>query len=114
MWREQVTFASSKAIAETLQLNSEFYTVAFQSRLGRIEWIKPYLENILPELAQKNIRRLAVCCPSFVADCLETLEEIGIRANQQWKQLGGEYLTLIPALNDNDQWANGILEICML
>ncbi|OGV49834.1 MAG: ferrochelatase [Legionellales bacterium RIFCSPHIGHO2_12_FULL_42_9] len=105
-------FATSQAIATQLNLNSDQYGVVFQSRLGHIEWIKPYLETTLPELATKKIKRLAISCPSFVTDCLETLEEIGIRANRQWQTLGGEQLTLIPALNENDAWIKGILEIC--
>ncbi len=107
-------FATSQAIAEHLNLNTTQYSVAFQSRLGRIEWIKPYLDTTLPELAKKNIKRLAISCPSFVADCLETLEEIGLRANQQWQALGGDQLTLIPALNDNDAWIKGIIDICKI
>ena len=104
-------FATSEAIAKTLDLAPDYYSVAFQSRLGRIEWIKPYLDNVLPELARKNIKRLAISCPSFVTDCLETIEEVGLRANQQWQTLGGEQLTLIPALNANDDWVKGILNI---
>ena len=105
-------FATSDAIAKTLNLAPDNYSVTFQSRLGRIEWIKPYLDHVLPELAKKNIKRLAISCPSFVTDCLETLEEIRLRANQQWRDLGGEQLTLIPALNANDNWVQGILNIC--
>ena len=104
-------FATSRAIAKQLNLTTDQYGVVFQSRLGRITWIKPYLDTVLPELAHKNIKRLAVSCPSFVADCLETLEEIGIRANEQWQALGGEQLTLIPALNANDDWIKGIMDI---
>ena len=104
-------FATSQAIAEQLNLNADQYGVVFQSRLGRIEWIKPYLDTTLPELIKKNIKRLAISCPSFVADCLETLEEIGIRANRQWQALGGEQLTLVPALNESDAWVRGIVDI---
>lgn len=105
-------FATAKAIAERLDLDSKQYGVVFQSRLGKIAWIKPYLETVLPKLAKKKIKRLAISCPSFVADCLETLEEIGIRANRQWQALGGEQLTLIPALNEGNAWINGIVDIC--
>jgi ferrochelatase len=107
-------FATSAAIAAQLNLAPEAYGVAFQSRLGRIEWIKPYLDTTLPALRKKNIKRLAISCPSFVADCLETLEEIGLRANHQWRELGGEQLTLIPALNEDDAWVKGIADICGL
>lgn len=105
-------FATSQAIATQLNLSAENYSVAFQSRLGRIEWIKPYLETTLMTLVERGIKRLAVSCPSFVADCLETLEEIEIRAAAQWQALGGEQLTLIPALNAQDAWVKGIIHLC--
>ena len=65
----------------------------------------------MPDLAQKGIKRLAVSCPAFVADCLETLEEIGLRAQEQWRQLGGEKLTLIPCVNDSDLWVDGLIQL---
>ena len=78
--------------------------VDFQSRLGRTPWIRPYTDERLPELAAGGVRRLAVLCPSFVADCLETLEEIGIRARDQWRAAGGEDLLLVPSLNAHPTW----------
>lgn len=107
-------FETSRLLARTLGLDDNQYSIAFQSRLGRTPWIKPYTDIVLPELAAKGIKRLIVACPSFVADCLETLEEIGHRAQAQWLQLGGESLTLIPCLNDNDAWVKGIIDICDL
>jgi ferrochelatase len=101
-------YETSRLLAEQLSLSNDKYTTAFQSRLGRIPWIKPYTDEILPELYAKGIRKLAVACPAFTADCLETLEEIGIRAKEQWLELGGESLTLIPCLNSDDQWAKGV------
>lgn len=105
---------TTESLAETLGLKRDQYVMAFQSRLGRTEWIKPYTDKILDDLAQQGIKRLAISCPSFVTDCLETLEEIAIRANQQWLALGGEKLTLIPALNEHEAWINAILEITHL
>ena len=81
---------------------------AFQSRLGRTPWIGPYTDAKLPELAAAGHRRLAVLCPAFVADCLETLEEIGIRAREQWLELGGEQLHLVPSLNAAPAWAEAV------
>jgi len=107
-------YATSNALAKTLNLADDFYSTAFQSRLGKMPWIKPYTDHLLPQLAQQGIKRLAVCCPSFTADCLETLEEIGLRAREQWRALGGEDLTLIPCVNDNDDWVSGIIQICQL
>lgn len=105
-------FATAKLIAQQLQLNNNNYTVAFQSRLGKIKWLTPYLENKLIELAKSNIKNLTIICPSFVADCLETLEEINLRARQLWQTLGGENFILVPCLNDHHDWVLGIRKIC--
>ena len=107
-------FQTTKSISQQLQLNEEQYSTSFQSRLGKTPWIKPYTDEMLNALAQRGIKRLAIVCPSFVADCLETLEEIAIQAEHQWLSLGGSQLTLIPCLNDNDQWVEAILTICKL
>ncbi|KTC66562.1 ferrochelatase [Legionella adelaidensis] len=105
---------TSELLGETLGLNKDQYQTAFQSRLGKAQWIKPYTDKVLIQLSQQGIKNLTVAFPSFTADCLETLEEIGIRANQQWKSLGGENLYLVPCLNDNDNWVQAILEITQL
>lgn len=102
---------TTRDLAQVLDLRSEKYGSAFQSRLGKTPWIKPYTDEVLPELVQQGIKRLAVCCPSFVADCVETLEEVGMRARKQWLDCGGEEFILIPALNDTDSWITAILEI---
>ena len=104
-------FETTTLIASALKLPKRQYATVFQSRLGRTEWIKPYLDSTLSELAAKGIKHLAITCPSFVADCLETLEEIGIRAKAQWLQLGGEQLTLIPSMNDSEHWVDAIVAI---
>ncbi len=100
---------TTSLLADRLSLTH--YSSSFQSRLGRTPWIKPYTDFVLPELASKGIKRLAVACPSFALDCLETLEEIGIRAREQWLELGGETLTLIPCLNAEDGWIKVIASI---
>jgi len=91
--------ATSRALARALALAPERTTTSFQSRLGRTPWIGPHTDRILPDLAKAGVRRLAILCPSFVADCLETLEEIGLRARHQWTALGGEAFSLIPCVN---------------
>jgi ferrochelatase len=98
-------FATTRALAARLGLPPDRHSTAFQSRLGRTPWIGPYTDAALPELAAAGHRRLAVLCPAFVADCLETLEEIGIRAREQWLELGGEELHLVPSLNATPAWA---------
>ena len=86
--------------------------MSFQSRLGRKPWLKPYTDHVVPELAkERGIKRLAVFCPAFVADCLETLEEIGIRADEDFRGAGGEALKLISCVNDAPAWVDGLVEL---
>lgn len=100
--------ATSRAVARALGIRDEDWTIAFQSRLGRTPWIRPYTDEMLPFLRERGVRRLAVMCPSFVADCLETIEEIGLRAREQWLALGGEDLVLIPCLNAHPAWVEAV------
>ena len=72
---------------------------------ARTPWIRPYTDVRLPELAAAGVKRLAVLCPAFVADCLETLEEIGIRGREQWRAAGGDELLLVPSLNAHPVFA---------
>ncbi|CAG1008456.1 protoporphyrin/coproporphyrin ferrochelatase [Myxococcaceae bacterium] len=102
-------FATSRALAAALGLAPGSYGVAFQSRLGRTPWIRPYTDELLNELAARGVRRLAVLCPSFVADCLETIEEIGLRAADQWCAAGGEALRLVPSLNAHPRWVDAVV-----
>lgn len=97
-------FATSRALADALVLAPSQHTTAFQSRLGRARWTQPPTEETLARLRQAGVRRVAVLCPAFVADCLETLEEIGMRAREQWRQLGGDELVLVPSLNAHPRW----------
>lgn len=99
-------FATSKLLANQLGLNSDQYKTTFQSRLGKLPWIQPYTDDVLPKLIQRDIKKLVVACPAFTADCLETLEEIGMEAKKQWLELGGESFELVPCLNSADQWVS--------
>ncbi len=107
-------FQTTSLIAKVLGLSNHQHTSAFQSRLGKAKWITPYTDEILITLRAKGVAKLAISCPSFTADCLETLEEIGIRLKAQWQDLGGERLTLIPCLNDSDAWVSAIMNIAKL
>ncbi len=104
-------YATSRKIAEYLALNENQYRVSFQSRLGRTPWITPYTDLLLPQLAKQGIKNLAIVSPSFVADCLETLEEIGIRAHRQWQSLGGQNFKLIPCLNNHALWVKALSDL---
>ncbi|TSC33998.1 ferrochelatase [Corallococcus sp. Z5C101001] len=104
-------YSTARLLAQRLGLPEGGYTVAFQSRLGRTPWVKPYTDVVLPELAAKGVKRLAVMCPAFVADCLETLEEIGLRAKEQFVEAGGESLTLVPSLNAHPEWVDAVVRM---
>jgi ferrochelatase len=80
------------------------YSVAFQSRLGRDPWLTPYTDKEIERLAREGVRRLRVLCPAFVSDCLETLEEIGVRGRQTFLEAGGTDFSLIPCLNRHPAW----------
>ena len=106
-YRAQCIF-TARAIARELGLKDDGYTISFQSRLGRAEWLGPQTEEVLKKLAHAGVKRVAVACPSFVADCLETVEEIGIRAHDNFIQAGGEELRLVPSLNSEPAWVEAV------
>ena len=87
------------------------YSVAFQSRLGRDPWLKPFTDQELPRLAQKGVRKLLVMCPAFVSDCLETIEEIGMRGREMFLAAGGTECTLIPCLNEHPLWLDALAKM---
>jgi ferrochelatase len=101
---------TARQLAHLLDLPAERWSVAFQSRLGRDPWIRPFTDEVLAETAKRGERRIVVV-PSFVADCLETLEELGLRGAEIWRANGGEELALVPALNAIDPWADALLAI---
>jgi ferrochelatase len=101
-------FATTRAVASQLELAPESLSTTFQSRLAGTPWITPQTDRVLEDLISQGVRRLAVVTPSFVADCLETLEEIGIRLRQQWLQLGGTDLLLVPCINETPSWVDTV------
>jgi ferrochelatase len=104
-------FATARALAAALNLEPTQWGISFQSRLGRDPWIKPYTDYRIEELAQAGTKRLAVLCPAFVADCLETIEEIGMTGAEEFKKFGGDELRLVPSLNATDGWADAVAEL---
>lgn len=102
-------FETTRLIVEKLGLKDSQYATTFQSRLGPVPWIQPFTDEYISELYARGIKRLLVVSPSFVADCLETLEELQIRLREDWLKLGGEELKLVPSLNGN--WALELKEI---
>ena len=103
---------SAELFAEQAGLKPEQWSVSFQSRLGRAKWIEPYTETHLDELAQQGVKKLLVMSPAFVADCVETLEELAIRGREQFIAAGGESLELVPCLNDDPAWAQALVQLC--
>jgi len=104
-------YVTARMAAESMGLEDGKWSVAFQSRLGRTPWIQPYTDEVIPELAAKGCKRMVVFCSAFVADCLETLEEIGIRAKEDFIEAGGEFLELVPAVNAHSTWINAAAKL---
>jgi ferrochelatase len=104
-------FATARLLAERLGVPRDQWEVCFQSRLGRDPWIRPYTDERLAEHARRGVKRAVILSPAFVADCLETLEELGIRASESWGAHGGEVLRLVPSLNATDVWADAVVAI---
>ena len=103
---------TAEAFAARMGLRPEQWSVSFQSRLGKDKWIEPYTEARLDELAAQGVKKLLVMCPAFVADCIETLEEIGDRGREQFQEAGGESLELVPCLNDHPSWTAALKRLC--
>lgn len=104
---------SGRLIAEELGLTQDQYKISFQSRFGKAEWIKPYTTATLIELGRKKTHRVDVVCPGFVADCLETLEEIAQEGREDFQHAGGGEYNYIPCLNDRPQWINALTDLAL-
>ncbi len=101
-------YKTVEAFVKKAGVPEEKYSVAFQSRLGRDPWLKPYTDYVVKDLAKDGVKKVLVMCPAFVADCLETIEEIGMRAKEDFVEAGGEELVLIPCVNENPRWLDGM------
>lgn len=97
-----------EAFVEKAGVPRDKYSVAFQSRLGRDPWLRPYTDHVVKELPKAGVKKLAMMSPAFVSDCLETLEELGIRAREDFLAAGGEELILVPCLNEHPRWLDGL------
>ena len=102
---------TGRLLAEALDLNSDQYSVCFQSRFGRAEWLTPYTAQTLTQLGKDQTRRVDVVCPGFVSDCLETLEEIAIEAKNTFIRAGGKEFHYIPCLNEHSDWIQTLADI---
>lgn len=97
-------WVTSKKVAALLNIPDGKWSMSFQSRLGRDEWLKPYTAVRLEELPNQGVKKLAVACPAFISDCLETLEEIAEEGKETFLHAGGESFTMIPCLNVHPAW----------
>lgn len=104
---------TARLLAEALKLTKSDYIVAFQSRFGKQEWLKPYLANTLEELGKSKTKRIDVICPGFSSDCLETLEEIAMEGKHIFTSNGGGEYNYISALNENEAWIHAMTDIAL-
>lgn len=102
---------TARLLAEDLGLKPDQYVVSFQSRFGWTEWLKPYTIETITDLGRRKTGRIDVACPGFVADCLETLEEIGIENRAAFHKAGGKVFNLIPCLNERHEWIQALARI---
>lgn len=101
---------TTEAIAKKLNLKESDYTMTFQSRLGVKKWLQPYTDDVLKALPARGTKNISVVSPAFVADCLETLEEINLESRQTFKENGGEKFNYIDCLNSDSAWVKGFSE----
>jgi protoporphyrin/coproporphyrin ferrochelatase len=104
---------TGRLLAQQLGLKPEQYALSFQSRFGKAEWIKPYTTATLLELGEQKTRRVDVVCPGFVADCLETLEEIAQEGKEDFQHAGGGEYHYIPCLNERNDWMHALTDLVM-
>ncbi len=102
---------TARLLAESLNLRDDEYSVTFQSRFGRAEWLQPYTQPTVEALAKSGTQRVDVMCPGFIGDCLETLEEINIEVRRAFMLEGGKEFHYIPCLNEDPLWLRGLAEI---
>jgi ferrochelatase len=102
---------TARLLAAALGIRESRWMLTFQSRFGAAEWLQPYTQPALVELARGGARRVDVVCPGFVSDCLETLEEIGIEARRAFLAAGGTEFSLIPCLNESSEWIDAMARI---
>ena len=102
---------TTRLVVATLGLGPEQWSHCYQSRFGRVEWLKPYTIDTIRELAGRGVRKLDVVSPSFAVDCLETLEEVAVEYRDKFLEFGGERLALVPGLNDEPQHVRALTAI---
>jgi ferrochelatase len=104
---------TGRLLAQELGLKTGQYFVSFQSRFGKAEWLKPYTTATLKQLGKQKTKRVDVVCPGFVADCLETLEEIAMEGKEDFQHAGGGEYHYIPCLNERNDWMHALTDLVM-
>lgn len=99
-------YETTRLVAEYLELNEGAYSTSFQSRLGVDPWLQPYTDQTVARFAKKGVKKMGIVTPAFVSDCLETLEEIGMEAVEDFEEKGGEELHVVPCINTRAEWVN--------
>jgi ferrochelatase len=103
---------TTRLVTEKLQLDASKVLLTFQSRLEGDKWLQPYTDKYFEDLPKQGVKKLLVMCPAFVADCLETLEEINVRGRESYIENGGEILVNAPCMNTNAAWVNTFVAYC--
>ncbi|HEX9048578.1 MAG TPA: ferrochelatase [Verrucomicrobiae bacterium] len=101
-------YRTAAEFARKANLPAGKWSVAFQSRLGKDPWLKPYTDFELERLAKEGVKKIVVMSPAFVSDCLETIEELGIRGKETFLGAGGESFKLVPCLNEHPAWLDAL------
>ncbi len=104
-------FATTRAFVKLAGIPESKYSVSFQSRLGKDPWLKPYTDYELVRLAQEGKKKMLVICPAFVSDCLETIEEIGMRGCADFMAASGKEFTRIPCMNEHPRWVDALVNM---
>lgn len=102
---------TTRLVVAKLGLTADQFSHCYQSRFGSVVWLQPYTEDTLKALIKRGLRKLTIASPSFAVDCLETLQEVAIEYRDKFLEMGGEELTLVPALNDDSRHAEALAAI---
>jgi ferrochelatase len=105
-------FQTTRHLVEALNIDEGKYCTTFQSRLDN-KWLQPFSDKVIEDIAKKGAKNILVFSPAFVADCLETIYEIGVEYQEIFIEHGGEKITLVNSLNANDEWVNALKEIVL-
>lgn len=103
--------ATASSIVKKMNLKEGFYSLSFQSRLGREPWLKPYTSEVLSDLVKKGCKKVLVICPAFICDCIETIHEISVEYQEEFLRAGGESLQLVRGLNDHPTWIRALADL---